>query len=290
MRAHVGIELTCAVLSFTHSYTDTLSPVHTPLSAAPTPPARGFAAFWKRSLLLPLPTSYPNLPCPYLLWAAFGLGSPTRVYLYALHTQQDNRPDGGVPTYALDGFRFSPATATAATNQPPAGVEFGPVDSKRYYGSVDDNEKIKVDMFTARVEHDLKPGITLRNISRFGRNVGSNPSIYDADGPFAQPNKLRPALRQSSRPGTPLGPKSPANPQRGFVPPWARKQDGLNYDFDGEGADDERTPLVGTVRARRSRRAAGRGMYDDFYPSREPGFCSRFAGARWRAVDVRLDC
>ena len=103
---------------------------------------------------------------------AFGVGTPTRAYLYALHSQQNNRPDGGVSTYGLDGFRFTPRTsATAPGNTPPAGVSVGAVDSKNFYGSLDDSEKIKIDMFTARFEHDLAPGFTVRNTSRYGRST-----------------------------------------------------------------------------------------------------------------------
>src|SRR3546814_16415659 len=35
---------------------------------------------------------------------AFGLGSPTRVHLNLLHVQQNNIPDGGVPTIGLPGY------------------------------------------------------------------------------------------------------------------------------------------------------------------------------------------
>ena len=92
---------------------------------------------------------------------AFGLNSPTRAYFYLLHSRQNNRPDGGVPTVGLDGWY----------NATLAGVDVPTVDSKNFYGSLSDYEDISIDMFTARVEHDVAPGITIRNSSRFGRST-----------------------------------------------------------------------------------------------------------------------
>ena len=86
---------------------------------------------------------------------ALGLNSPTRAYLYYLHVEQDNRPDGGISTFGRSGY---------ITN-----VDAPPVSERNYYGSLDDFNRVKADMFTARFEHDLKAGVTLRNVSRFGR-------------------------------------------------------------------------------------------------------------------------
>jgi catecholate siderophore receptor len=94
---------------------------------------------------------------------AFGLNTDTRAFLYLLHTEQNNRPDGGVSVVGLDGYTHADLT--------PAGIHPPKVDSKNFYGSLADDEDIKVDMFTARVEKDLAPGITLRNTSRFGRST-----------------------------------------------------------------------------------------------------------------------
>src|SRR3954469_14135955 len=46
---------------------------------------------------------------------AFGLESDTRAYFYLLHTEQDNVPDGGVPTLGLEGF-YNPAFDTGGAN------------------------------------------------------------------------------------------------------------------------------------------------------------------------------
>ena len=108
---------------------------------------------------------------------ALGLGTPTRTYLYYLHVEQDNRPDGGIPAIGLPNF-YNPAFDSNPSSTYPAG---GPnalagvtsprrVDRNNFYGSLSDFDRVKVDMFTARIEHELKPGFTLRNISRFGRS------------------------------------------------------------------------------------------------------------------------
>lgn len=92
---------------------------------------------------------------------AIGLGTPTRFYFYSQHVRQDNVPDGGIPTIGMAGFY----NATAAIN---AGSK---VRSENYYGSKGDYEKVEADMLTAKVEHDLGNGSTLRNITRYGRTT-----------------------------------------------------------------------------------------------------------------------
>jgi catecholate siderophore receptor len=92
---------------------------------------------------------------------ALGLGTPTRAYFYYLHSEQDNRPDGGVTTLGLPGYR-RPA------NTPDSVQVFQPVDSSNYYGSLGDFDRVKADMFTARIEHEFASGVVLRNTSRLG--------------------------------------------------------------------------------------------------------------------------
>jgi catecholate siderophore receptor len=94
---------------------------------------------------------------------AFGLNSPTRTYLTVLHTKQDNVPDGGVSTIGKAGWR------PAATQSYLAGS--AEVDSENFYGSTNDFEKIEVNMFTARIEHDVTPTLKLRNTARYGRST-----------------------------------------------------------------------------------------------------------------------
>ncbi|MCA6216548.1 catecholate siderophore receptor Fiu [Ideonella sp. B7] len=90
---------------------------------------------------------------------AFGLNTPTRLYLYSQHAHQDNVPDGGIPTIGMSGFY----NADSALN---AGAK---VDRHNFYGSRDDYEKVDADMFTVKFEHDLAPGTTVRNLTRYGQ-------------------------------------------------------------------------------------------------------------------------
>jgi catecholate siderophore receptor len=96
---------------------------------------------------------------------AFGLVGPTRAYFDLLHTEQDNVPDGGVPTIGLEGF-YDPAFDTGGAN---AGVAPARVERDNYYGFARDFEDIEGTMFTARFEHDFSDTVTLRNISRYGK-------------------------------------------------------------------------------------------------------------------------
>ena len=90
---------------------------------------------------------------------AFGLNTPTRLYLYSYHVRNDNLPDGGIPTIGMPGFY----NATGVIN---SGARVRP---ENFYGSVNDYEKSEADMFTAKIEHDLGAGTTISNISRYGK-------------------------------------------------------------------------------------------------------------------------
>ncbi|MDR7333341.1 TonB-dependent siderophore receptor [Roseateles asaccharophilus] len=90
---------------------------------------------------------------------AFGLGTPTRFYLFSQHVRQDNKPDGGMSTIGFEGFYNATAEVRNATRRA----------TSQYYGSSSDYEKIDADMVTAKLEMDLGGGTTIRNISRYGR-------------------------------------------------------------------------------------------------------------------------
>lgn len=90
---------------------------------------------------------------------AFGLGEPTRFYLYSQHVRQDNTPDGGISTIGRRGFYNANASLNAGRK----------VDRENFYGSDNDYEKVDADMITAKFEHDLTPNMTIRNISRYGK-------------------------------------------------------------------------------------------------------------------------
>lgn len=92
----------------------------------------------------------------------FGLNGPTRVYLDYLHVDQDNVPDGGVPTIGLPGYTSPDPTRPFLSNA-------APVDPENFYGSDADFDKVKADMATVRVEHEFTPNMRLSNVSRYGR-------------------------------------------------------------------------------------------------------------------------
>jgi catecholate siderophore receptor len=96
---------------------------------------------------------------------ALGLDGDTRAYFYALHTRQDNVPDGGVPTLGIEGF-YNAAFDTGGAN---AGVVPARVDRENFYGFASDFEDIEGTMFTARFEHDFNDRVSIRNTSRFGK-------------------------------------------------------------------------------------------------------------------------
>lgn len=99
---------------------------------------------------------------------ALGLGTPTRVTLLGQFTRQDGLPDYGVPGAAWD----TPLTPTSVLTP-------RPVDQSTYYGSPGyDYDKAEQGTLTARVEHDLAPGWTVRNQTR--RNVTTRDAVVTA--------------------------------------------------------------------------------------------------------------
>lgn len=95
----------------------------------------------------------------------FGLDSTTRTTFNYLHVQQDNVPDGGIPTIGLAGFYSATIASTFPNNTAPA---YGEVDSSNFYGSTADFDHIVADMATLRIEHDFAPNVKLQNTSRYG--------------------------------------------------------------------------------------------------------------------------
>jgi catecholate siderophore receptor len=92
---------------------------------------------------------------------AFGLGTPTRVYLDYLHVKQRNTPDGGVPTIGLPGY-MAPDSRAFLANAPK-------VDSDNFYGTRQDHDNNTQDLFTILVEHDFNDQVALHNTTRWGR-------------------------------------------------------------------------------------------------------------------------
>ncbi|HWL61434.1 MAG TPA: catecholate siderophore receptor Fiu [Steroidobacteraceae bacterium] len=115
---------------------------------------------------------------------ALGLGGSTRAYFNYLFMKQINTPDGGLPTIGLEDYNYvSNVSVTNPTQeqaenltdfnsnvtQMVADADLGPVDRRNFYGSRNDFEHVRANMFTAIFEHDLTARTTLRNTSRYGR-------------------------------------------------------------------------------------------------------------------------
>ncbi|EMC95619.1 hypothetical protein BAUCODRAFT_34376 [Baudoinia panamericana UAMH 10762] len=132
---------------------------------------------------------------------------------------------------------------------------------------------------------------TPRHFGKFGRGASHASSMFDADSPFTQASKLRTGHLNTrhSRPNSPRSPQSLLQHGRGERPAtlFSGRKAEQSFDFDGEGADDERTPLVGSVRTARSARHGHRRINsgsvrslndNDYYvPVQQPrSCCSRF--------------
>jgi catecholate siderophore receptor len=85
---------------------------------------------------------------------ALGLGTPTRLTLGYQHDEQDDRPDFG----ALGGTVGGTATAVRPLHS---------VDRSRFYGHASDFDQVKIDVLSARIEHDLTPTVRVSNATRF---------------------------------------------------------------------------------------------------------------------------
>lgn len=105
-----------------------------------------------------------------------------------------------------------------------------------------------------------------RHYGKFGRGGGGGGSqnasamlFAEQDSPFTQASKLRSTHwnTRHSRPNSPRSPQSLVQQQSQQQPQLSQQRPSSlfttrkheqSFDFDGEGADDERTPLIGTVR------------------------------------------
>ena len=112
------------------------------------------------------------------------------------------------------------------------------------------------------------------HIGRYGRP--GHPSLFDQDSPFSQANKPsspRAAvgnMAKLSRPGSPriANSKIPGSPRKG---------ESYGYDLDDDAADDERTPLMGSIRINRvrghNRRPNGGSLRHVDYAGNDPRGC-----------------
>lgn len=96
------------------------------------------------------------------------------------------------------------------------------------------------------------------NIGRPGRN-GVLPSLFDNDSSFLQPQSQLKSPRHFIGSGYRHSRNSNTRSSPNYRTMGGSKKSNEMFDFDAEGADDERTPLVGTPRVPRSRgHGAGR--------------------------------
>lgn len=91
---------------------------------------------------------------------AFGLGTSTRYILNLLYVDQQNVPDGGVPTLGLPGWTPQPTLEQLAGH---------PVNPENFYGTRADHDDVTAKMATFRIEHDVNDNVRLTNTARWGR-------------------------------------------------------------------------------------------------------------------------
>ncbi len=109
---------------------------------------------------------------------ALGLETPTRVIVEGQFMRQDNLPDYGVPGSAWHEDKLGPTTVQTAT----------PVGQTNYYGSpAYDYDHGTQNTVLGRVEHDVRPALTVRNQARYNDTRRqavitsiSNPAAYNA--------------------------------------------------------------------------------------------------------------
>ena len=88
----------------------------------------------------------------------FGLGGPTTVNVSYARLQQNNVPDLGIPTLFPD-------------NAIAAGLTVNDLDFHNYYSIASrDYEDTTTDVLTGTVQHKFNSALTLRNLTRYGRN------------------------------------------------------------------------------------------------------------------------
>jgi catecholate siderophore receptor len=88
----------------------------------------------------------------------FGLETKTSITLGYQHLQQNNVPDYGLP-------------ATLPQRAVDAGVTVDDLDFSNFYGLLSrDHERMRSDLATAIVRHEFSGRLSLRNLTRYGRN------------------------------------------------------------------------------------------------------------------------
>lgn len=130
------------------------------------------------------------------------------------------------------------------------------------------------------------------HIGRYSR-PGANYGALQDDSPYANSSKARAKAANDSRQSPKPASLRMLNQSNSRLASTASKQHGefATYDMDGEGADDERTPLVGSIRAQRTRprkpnSASIRQI--EYYQKRDRGRLRKFGGCILLSVLVIL--
>ena len=91
------------------------------------------------------------------------------------------------------------------------------------------------------------------HIGRYGRGGGGHTSLFDNNSPFNSANKQvrTPTGNVARLSSHPTNPRSPHIRVSGTS---RKTNEPLLYDMEGEGADDERAPLIGSIRTGKNRR------------------------------------
>lgn len=112
------------------------------------------------------------------------------------------------------------------------------------------------------------------HVGRYGR--GGHTSLFDNDSPF--PNAKRNATGHLSHPSPRQSPRNGHFARANGGP--RKTEEVVAYDLEDEGADDERTPLIGSNRTGRNRRRPVPGSVRQMYTTdeRKSSLCSRVAG------------
>ncbi|GAB1199850.1 hypothetical protein APSETT444_009209 [Aspergillus pseudonomiae] len=150
-----------------------------------------------------------------------------------------------------------------------------------YAGSVDGDAGEDSARSHSRVESGGSHTPRHHHTGRYGRNNAYH-SLFDSDSPFPQsqaypksPRHFIGGFRQ------PRHPAARGNPNYRTINNTRKAGEIYGYDFDAEGADDERTPLVGSPRATRSRHGNRRPgsaslRQIEYMQQRQRGFLSRY--------------
>lgn len=88
-----------------------------------------------------------------------GLDGSTRAYVNLLYVEQENIPDGFVPTIGLPYWEPQPGLEQLVDR---------PVNPENFYGMRDDHDDVTAKMATLRIEHDFSDKVTLTNSLRWG--------------------------------------------------------------------------------------------------------------------------